>query len=283
MHAVVRGADLVYSSVPDAAGLSTAPLVGEATGSVHVEQDLCRLGADQQTPPRFNAFEESWYVLEGSGRVSVGDVTVEASTGTYGVIPVATPHAFSAGDDGLTWLRVRAPQPRSADPLHGVRPAIGWTPSPAVLRPSETDPRSRWCGVFRDEDMGPYGPLSMPGYHGPNIQSIFVRMLVDQLLGATQHTLFMVEFGPQATKGRAATEHYHPFEETYYLLSGSAIGTLDGEVVEVSAGDLVWTGINGTHGFVNEGDVPVRWLEVQAPVPPAAHAFYFPSDWPSPR
>ena len=91
--------------------------------------------------------------------------------------------------------------------------------------------------------------------------------------------LFMVEFGPQATRGHAATEHYHPFEEAYFLLSGSAIGTLDGEPVQVTAGDLVWTSVNGTHGFVNEGDVPVRWLEVQAPLPPASDAFFFPKDW----
>jgi mannose-6-phosphate isomerase-like protein (cupin superfamily) len=279
VHAVVRGNDRVFTPDPDVAALSTAPLVGATTGSIHVDQALCRLAPGGQTGPAFNAFEESWYVLEGAGLVSVADVTTEVSAGSYGVVPVAVPHLFRAGDQGMTWLRVRAPQPRSADPLGGVRRAEGWTPSESRIAPSETDPRSRWSGVFREEDMGPYGPLSMPGYHGPNIKSIFVRMLVDELLGATQHTLFMVEFGPQATRGRAATEHYHPFEETYYLLSGSATGTLDGETVEVSAGDLVWTGVNGTHGFVNEGDVPVRWLEVQAPVPPSAHAFYFPSDW----
>ena len=279
MHAVVRRDEMTYADDPSVPGISTAPLVGASTGSVHIDQALCRLDGGQRSAPSFNAFEESWYVLEGSGRVSVGDLTVEASPGAYGVIPVAVPFAFEAGDGGMSWLRVRAPQPRTTDPRCGVRPATNWAPASAVTLPSETDPRSRWCGVFRDADMGPYGPLSMPGYHGPNIKSIFVRMLVDELLGATQHTLFMVEFGPQATKGKAATEHYHPFEETYYLLSGSATGTLDGEVVEVSAGDLVWTGVNGTHGFVNEGDVPVRWLEVQAPVPPSAHAFYFPSDW----
>jgi mannose-6-phosphate isomerase-like protein (cupin superfamily) len=283
VHGVVRGDALVFTPDAEVPALSTAPLVGASTGSIHLDQALCRLAPGKQTLPTFNAFEESWFVLDGSGLVSVSDLTVEASTGSYGVASVAVPHLFRAGEEGMTWLRVRAPQPRAADPLGGVRRASGWTPSENRITPSETDPRSRWCGVFREEDMGPYGPLSMPGYHGPNITSVFVRMLVDELLGATQHTLFMVEFGPQATKGRAATEHYHPFEETYYLLSGSAMGVLDGEVVEVSAGDLVWTGVNSTHGFVNQGDVPVRWLEVQAPVPPSAHAFYFPSDWQEPR
>jgi mannose-6-phosphate isomerase-like protein (cupin superfamily) len=281
VHAVVRGADLQFVPDRDIPGLSVAPLVGAGDGPVHIEQALCRLDAGHEGPAAYNAFEESWYVLEGSGRVSAADMTVDVSVGSFGVLPVAVPHMFVAGDAGLTWLRTRAPQPRAADPRGGVRPADGWRPSPSVIAPSETDPRSRWCGAFREEDMGPYGPLSMPGYHGPNIKSIFVRMLVDELLGATQHTLFVVEFGPQAVRGKAAMEHYHPFEETYYLLSGSATGTLDGEVVEVSAGDLVWTGVNGTHGFVNEGDVPVRWLEVQSPIPPSAHGTLFPSDWES--
>src|SRR5688572_12554793 len=277
MYAMTRVDSLTFNPDPDAPGLTTAVLVGPDSGSMHLDLALCRLRPGEHGAARFNAFEESWYVLDGGGQVSVADLTFEVAVGSYGLVPVAVPHQVRAGAEGMTWLRVRAPQPRSADP--GIRTAEGWSPSPTLTVPSETDPRSRWCGVFREEDMGAYGPLAMPGYHGPNIKSIFVRMLVDQLLGATHHTLFVVEFGPQARKGAAAMEHYHPFEEAYYLLSGSAVGTLDGEVVEVSAGDLVWTSVNGTHGFVNEGDVPVRWLEVQAPIPPSANAIFFPSDW----
>jgi mannose-6-phosphate isomerase-like protein (cupin superfamily) len=49
--------------------------------------------------------------------------------------------------------------------------------------------------------------------------------------------------------------------------------------VRVNTGDLVWVGVNGTHGFINDGDQPVRWLEAQSPVPPSEDAFYFPDDW----
>lgn len=275
-HTVVRGADLTYEE--SAPGFSCAPLVGAATGSVHLELALCRLEPGAETPATLGAFEESWYVLDGGGRVAVADLAFDAAVGSYGLLPVGVPHQFRAGEGGMSWLRTRAPQPRTAEVGRG-HPVGDWRPAGTARKPSETDPRSRWAGVFDDADMGAYGPLTMPGYHGPNIRSIFVRMLVDELLGSRHHTLFMVEFGPQATKGRAATEHYHPFEEAYYLLAGSATGTLDGEVVDVAAGDLVWTSVNSTHGFVNEGNVPVRWLEVQAPVPPASDAFYFPKDW----
>jgi mannose-6-phosphate isomerase-like protein (cupin superfamily) len=29
------------------------------------------------------------------------------------------------------------------------------------------------------------------------------------------------------------------------------LGTLDGDEVDVAAGDMVWTGVDATHGFIN--------------------------------
>ena len=278
-YRVVRRDDIEYRQAGGADGFSLATLVGAANGSVHMELTLCRLSAGAQTPPLVHAFEESWYVLDGSGTASVADLTFDVALGSFGLTPVAHPERMRAGQNGLTWLRMRAPQPRSADPKHGDLPASGWQPATLRRAPSETDPYSRWTGQFLESDMGAKGPLAMPGYHGPNIKSIFVRMLVDELLGAQQHTLFVVEFGPRDPSAQFAKEHYHPFEEAYYLLTGSARGTLDGERVDVEAGDLVWTSVNATHGFLTTSDEPLRWLEVQAPKPPAAHGFYFPSDW----
>ena len=34
-----------------------------------------------------------------------------------------------------------------------------------------------------------------------------------------------------------------------------------------------------TWGFANAGDVPVRWLETQAPQPPSRHSYRFTRDW----
>jgi hypothetical protein len=33
------------------------------------------------------------------------------------------------------------------------------------------------------------------------------------------------------------------------------------------------------HGFSNPADRPVRWLETQAPQPPARHSYRFTRDW----
>lgn len=279
MHFVRRGSQLSYVDDDLTPGLSAAHLCGRSDGPVHLDIAVGELKPGASERGHLHAFEESVFVLDGGGQFAVADQLFDIGPGSFGLAPIGTPHLLSAGPLGMRWLRVRAPQPLARDGYAGTYPVPDWTADAVARRPLEINPRIRYAGSFAETDMGAYGPLSMPGYHGQNVQSIFVRMLVDELFGAHQHTLFMVEFGPQAVRGNAATEHYHPFEEIYYLLSGAATATLDGAEVEVAAGDLVWTGVNGTHGFVNNGDVPVRWLEVQAPVPPSSHAFFFPKDW----
>ena len=276
---ITRRDEQVFEPVAGAPGYESALLVGPAHGSVHLTLALCRLAPGASTPPRLHAFEESWFVLQGSGTASVGHVSYRVGHGAFGLTPVATPETKTAGDEGLNWLRMRTPQAQAADPRGGHLPAGSWQPSTEFLVPDETDPRAPWAGQWTERDMGPRGPISMPGYHGPNIKSIAIRMLVDELLGAHQHTHFMVEFGPRDPDAQFASPHYHPFEEGYHLLAGSAHGVLDGVDVDVSEGDTIWTGVGATHGFYTTSETPLRWLEVQAPRPPSENAFYFPHDW----
>jgi quercetin dioxygenase-like cupin family protein len=120
-----------------------------------------------------------------------------------------------------------------------------------------------------------YSQLQMEGYRGSSIFGISLKMLVDHMLGAQHLTLFMVEFQP----GGEGNIHDHPFEESYVLLTGEAEAILDGKTYHVKAGDYVWTGVGGTHGFFNKGTVPVRWIETQTPQPPNQQGFRFPADW----
>jgi mannose-6-phosphate isomerase-like protein (cupin superfamily) len=123
------------------------------------------------------------------------------------------------------------------------------------------------------------GQISMPGYHGANIRNVRIGMMVDELLGARHHTLFVVEFAPTAGSALSAREHYHPFEEIYYFVRGAATGSFDGDRFEIAAGDLVFMGVGASHGFTNTGNEPVRWIEAQSPLPPASHGFFFHDDW----
>lgn len=258
-----------------------AVLLSQADGSVHMEVALSELPPGATVAGHLHPFEESFYVLTGRALLGIDGQRFELVTDDFGFVPVATPHAWANPfDEPVRWLRVRAPQPRTigrttATYAHGQQdvPRGG-------RRVDEQDPRSRFVGHFSDDDLGAPGPLSMPGYHGHNIRDISVRMMVDDILGAEHHTLFVVQFAPAVrSEVLSAKEHFHPFEEIYYLLRGSARGTLDGATVDVAAGDLIWMGTNSSHGFVNLGDEPVRWLEVQAPAPPRSNAMFFEDDW----
>jgi mannose-6-phosphate isomerase-like protein (cupin superfamily) len=104
---------------------------------------------------------------------------------------------------------------------------------------------------------------------------ITVKMMVDSDLGAQLSTMFMVRYEP----GGLAGTHDHPLEETYMILEGEVDATFDGERYRLGAGDVAFAGVGSVHGFSNPGDVPVRWLETQAPAPPARHSYRFTRDW----
>jgi mannose-6-phosphate isomerase-like protein (cupin superfamily) len=104
---------------------------------------------------------------------------------------------------------------------------------------------------------------------------ITVKMMVDTDLGAQLTTMFMVQYQPDGVAG----PHDHPFEETYLFLAGRAEGSFDGERFELGPGDVAFAGVGCVHGFRNLGDGPLRWLETQAPQPPARHSYRFVRDW----
>ncbi|MGH3401293.1 MAG: cupin domain-containing protein [Streptosporangiaceae bacterium] len=275
---ISRAAQRQWTDSPDNPGLREALLVGEVNGAHHLEIHLCELQPGATLGGHRHPFEESWFIFSGVGHVSLASLEYEVGSGDYGFAPVGVVHAVTATDEPLRWLSVRAPKPPR---FEGARDSIAAaTPGGEKLgRPSETDPRHHYVGHFSEEDVAPFADLAMPGYHGPNIRNISIRMMVDRLLGAQHHTLFMASIAPRSGPGHAAGEHYHPFEEIYYFVSGGMRGKLDGNEELVGEGDLVWVSTDATHGFVNDRDEAARWLEVQSPVPPDAQAFFFPDDW----
>jgi quercetin dioxygenase-like cupin family protein len=104
---------------------------------------------------------------------------------------------------------------------------------------------------------------------------ISVKMLVDRALGADLLTMFTVDY----EVGGAAQAHDHPFEETYFFLSGVTEAELDGTAYTLRAGDVVFAGVGSVHGFWNDGPERVRWIETQAPQPPTRHAYRWEPTW----
>ena len=65
---------------------------------------------------------------------------------------------------------------------------------------------------------------------------------------------------------RMPAPHSHDaFEETIYGLEGVATWTVDGDVIEIGAGDAVCIPRGIVHGFTNGGSVDARFLAIATP------------------
>lgn len=61
--------------------------------------------------------------------------------------------------------------------------------------------------------------------------------------------------------------HVHSFEESVYILDGyGVLDTADG-AVRLGPGDYALLPVGVAHAWRNDGDEPVRWAEMQGPVP----------------
>jgi quercetin dioxygenase-like cupin family protein len=234
-----------------------------------------------------HAYEEAIYVLSGQPEVRIDARVYRLRPGDYAFFPVGLEHGWSnAGDEEARWLDVNTPQ--ALGPETGREDTFfvaDLAPVPPAAEPDPRDPRVKYLGHY--EGTGPQslalavqGPLRGRAAAGMDTallaySGISVKMMVDKTLGAQLLTMFMVDYEP----GGAAQIHDHPFEEAYYFLEGEIEAELDGQPYTLRAGDVVWAGVGSTHGFFNSGGGRVRWVETQAPQPPAQHSYRWPGQW----
>jgi quercetin dioxygenase-like cupin family protein len=246
------------------------PLVDGERGALHMGVAVCSLPEGDALEPHLHAAEESFFVLDGKPTLRVGGEAFHLSAGEGGLLPVGVAHGWEAPSGPARWIEVQVPRPPEdaggfpdtfAAELGDAGPAEAIDPG---------DPRNRHFFRFDPDSRGrsPTGGTLVFG-------GASIRMLVDERLDAALHTLFMVEFQP----GAEIRPHDHPFEEAFCVLEGEVQAEAGGELFTMGAGDFLWTGVGCRHAFRNAGDAPVRWLEAQAPQPPARHAFRFADDW----
>jgi len=258
-------------------GYSRIALVDHTiTGAVHTGLGLCKLEPDGVLNSHVHFYEEAFFILDGQVLERIDGHDYQLGPGDYGIIQSGVPHALhNISDQPVRWLEMLSPQPKAPTQERDTFFFKTDTPLDSGNVPDFRDPMTRFIGHFDEAQMPPHSLLQMEGYRGSSISGISLKMLVDHMLGAQHLTLFMVEFQP----GGAGNIHDHPFEESYFFLSGEAEAVLDGKTYHVKAGDYVWTGVGGTHGFFNKGTVPMRWIETQTPQPPNQQGFRFPADW----
>jgi quercetin dioxygenase-like cupin family protein len=284
-HLVRRAADARYEPpsgwAAAAQGFRRWTILDEGAGAVHTGFFLGDLDYGGSIPSHVHSFETSFYVVEGTGVIDLPDGAVEVGPGDYGLVPVGVAHAWrNLSGAPVRFAEMQGPQPRSryGGDTFLVAPLPERDPVPIDVR----DPRNRHFGTITPAHMDPgkqsQDLLAVSASMRTALlvySGITVKMMVDADLGAVLTTMFMVQYQP----GGSAGAHDHPFEETYLILDGSVDAQFDGEPYRLGPGDVAWAGAGCVHGFVNAGDVPVRWLETQAPQPPPRHSYRFARDW----
>ena len=278
MHHVSR-IDEAVAQTPESyqkhsTGFRRATYVDHTVGSVHMGVGICFLAPGGVIEPHVHAFEESFYVLEGNLLAQIGGKSQMLAPGNFGLISTGVPHAFRNPDGGQArWLEMQAPQPRRADygrDTFFVGGEVATTGVPAVR---ETVAGSL-LGFFDESQLPrPGGPSQMEGFNP--ITGVAIKMFVDRSFGAVHQSLFLIQYLP----GAKIDLHDHTFEESYLIVGGRVRATAEGKAYDLGPGDVIWTSVGCIHSFENAGTEPVRWIETQAPLPPAKEVFRFERDW----
>ncbi|MEE8498184.1 MAG: cupin domain-containing protein [Acidimicrobiia bacterium] len=284
-HIVKKKAALDYRTPPEFEGKSSGytadSVVDETGGSVQMGFRMSHLESGGNVGTHLHSFEESIYVVEGRLTIDSPERSYELAAGDYGLIPVGVTHAFrNTSDTVVEFAEMKAPLPRERFGFDTQFPGAieAGSAQPIDVR----DPRTRNFGHIDAASMDPamqtQDRLALSASMRTALlvySGISVKMMVDSDLGADLSTMFMVQY----EQGGFAGAHDHPLEETYLILEGEVEAVFDGTPYELGPGDVAWAGVGCVHEFRNIGEGLVRWLETQAPQPPARHSYRFARDW----
>jgi quercetin dioxygenase-like cupin family protein len=271
-------------------GLARLRIVGADQGAVHTDLAVVGLVPGGWLAPHVHSFEEALYVLGGELLLDLGGRIHRLVGGDYALIPTGLRHALgNSAAEPVRLLALNSPQrldpsaPRRDTFFEPARDLSRMDTEAA--RPQFGDPTLRLVGHYdgtgpqvdalrvKDAARGraPAGAdTAILAYSG-----ISVKMMVDRTFGADHVTMFTVDY----ELGGAAQAHDHPFEEAYVFLAGEIEGEIDGQHYTFRPGDWAFAGVGSVHGFYNVGSERVRWIETQAPQPPARHAYRWVDQW----
>jgi len=267
-------------------GFRRQVLITRATGSPHVTLSIGHLDLEGYVETALHSFEFSIYVLSGSLAVTTLGQTTRLDADHCIVVPLGSLYSLRTLDGPVQWLQIASP----AELDDGRRQDTFFTGVPLSEGqpelPDMRDPRNRNTARFDADSMDLRKLAAGSNVNAPTVSpsmatallaysGIGVKMLIDQQLGAQLHTMFVVDYQPTAI----AHPHDHPFEEAYVFVEGEVHALVDGELLVLHPGDVLWAGVGADHGFENRGSGLVRWIEVQAPQPPARHSYRFSREW----
>ena len=268
MHYVGKFEESALTAVPlyegHSQGYAQASLVDQTRGSVHTGLSVNQLAPGGTLAPHMHSYEESFYILKGQAKVTLGETTRVLSVGDYGVAKVGTIHSWdNEGSTPVRWLQMAAPQPKTD------------STADTLFIPGGREARDGGQALLGHFDVGEIPAPKDRKDVMPGLEGVFLKWMIDAAFGARHHRMAFIEYQPGVGIGL----HDHAFEESYFFLSGEGEAILDGRSYDIQAGDVVWTGVGCVHSFVNKSKAPVRWLETFSPQPPAENAFRFMAEW----
>jgi mannose-6-phosphate isomerase-like protein (cupin superfamily) len=254
-------------------GFRRSTYVEHESGSVHMGTGICTLAASGTIAPHIHSFEETFFILSGSVIVQIGDQAYSLGPGYFGLIGTGVKHSWrNTGSQPAHWLEMQSPQPRPADVGRDTFFVEGDVPAQAA--PPDFTQTAGILGYFDESQLPrPGAPSEMEGFNPTT--GVAIKMFVDRSFGAVHQSLFLIQY----MSGAKIDPHDHAFEESYYIVSGRVKATADGKTYDLGPGDAIWTSVGCIHSFENVGSEPVRWIETQAPLPPAKEVFRFERDW----
>lgn len=288
MHHVIRDGniDLTAAFPGHSQGFSRCSAVDRKSGSVHTALGICALEAGGWIENHVQSYEEYFYVTEGEPTLILDGHAYPLGPGACGIVPIGVAHAWKGSPNGRArWIDMLTPIPR--DP--GEPPDtffLGPSPEPEIVPLDLRDPRSRHLFRVKEDDINVDKLKLGSRVDAPEVSAsmatallaysgIALKMLVDQRLSAALGTMFILEYQP----GAVAHPHDHPFEEAYVVFDGEVEAIADGKTYLLKKGDVMWAGVGCIHAFYNRASRPVRWLETQAPQPPARNSYRFNREW----
>jgi len=112
--------------------------------------------------------------------------------------------------------------------------------------------------------IGPHEyPLDVNDVYARHSVGYLHAGLIDERHGSVHTGLSLNELAPRGE----IRAHLHSFEEGFYLLSGSATVRMGDRSIQCAAGDFAVAKVGTAHSWYNQGDEPVRWLQMSAPQP----------------
>ncbi len=235
-NVAVIDAARVQPRVNEATGLTVRPTLGRQTGFEALEQAVLELGPGSSKAIDVGPTEETLFVLEGEGTVTVAGEqhALEPEVGLY-LPPDSRFQLHNSGPATLRVLAVRVPNPVEDESAQ---------PQPAVCRLEESE------------------------LEAATAEREF-RIVADPSTGLRSATHFVGYIPPER-----APDHFHYYDEVIYVLDGEGVMHAGEFEQPLSPGACIQLPARTVHCLENTGTEPMRVVAVFRPAGSPAAAYY---------